>query len=142
MYKKIILLFNILITSVAFSQTKIEDFIIVDLTQSKDDSYKIYYTNSSWEIGMKRNPIDTYLNQFYNFEIVEEVNFNEKKTLTPSEFDSFILELYYSVNPEKEFDIGRIYATNLKFPNLFIKVSIDDVIKYYKVNFSMTFISI
>lgn len=142
MCKKIILLLSILITSVAFSQTIIEDFIIVDLTQSKDDSYKIYNINSSWKIAMKTNPMDTYYNQFYNFELVEEVRYKEQKILTPYEFDSFILELYYCKNPEKVFDIGRIYATNLKFPNLFIKVSVDEVIKYFKVNFSMSFMSI
>lgn len=139
MYKKIILILCILLSPLVFSQTIIKDTIIVDLTQSKDHRYKIRNENSHWEIAIK---VSSYKTEIYGFDLEEEVNISVEKLLSPLEFDNFILDLYHNTYPNREFDIGRMYAGNLDFTNLFIKVNIDNVTKYFKVKFSMGFITI
>lgn len=139
MYKKIILILCILLSPLVFSQTIIKDTIIVDLTQSKDHRYKIRNENSYWEIAIK---VSSYKTEIYRFDLEEEVNISVEKLLSPLEFDNFILDLYHNAYPNREFDMGRMYAGNLDFTNLFIKVNIDNVTKYFKVKFSMSVITI
>ena len=142
MTKKLTWLLFMLLPLSIFSQTIIEDKIVVDLTADKNDSYRILKRDNSWQIGMKRWEEAPYFSEFYNFEIEQEVTFNNQKVLTPAKFDQYILELYDAERDKtSKFNIGRVYATNLTFPNLLIKINVDDQPKFFKAKFSMTFIS-